>query len=209
MAELASTDELALKLGLSEVQADLQDDYLAFLLDQAEALFTTATNRADIPFQDAEADRVEIIEAPTGRSLWLDYRVAEVTDVIVGSDLLNPEVTLDPTDASEVIWRAGKRDLVRMDATWRCRAPKDAVPIFVQVTYDTQADLPDDAKAAVLSLAAAGYHGAATASGTIQSETLDNYSVSYATAQQAMTLAQASDPAWAIAVARHKRLTLA
>lgn len=209
MAELASTDELALALGLSEVQADLQDDYLAFLLDQAEVLFTTATHRSGVPFQAAEDGRIEILEAPVGRTLWLDYPVSEVTDVIVGADLLNPDTTLDPTDAADLIWRAGKRDVVRMDEPWSPRRGLDCAPVFVQVTYDAQADLPLDAKAAVLSLARAGYHAAATASGTIQSESLDNYSVTYATAVQAMTTAQAVDPAWALAVARHKRLTLA
>jgi len=205
MATLATVDDLVLRLKLSEATADANDDLLAALLSDAEALFLAATGRVDCPFAAALTDRIEIHEAPADRHLYVDYPVDTVTAVIVGPDLANPLITLDPEDATQLVWRAGSRHVVRMDDRWRHPAPWDCAPSFVQITYDTQDDLPADAVAAVLALAATGWHDIKTGSGSVQSETLDNYTIQYAQARDTMTIVAQQSPAWAIAVARHRR----
>jgi hypothetical protein len=208
MADLASVDDLALLLGLTEAQAELGEDLLTQLLDGAEALFEAETGRGDVPFAAAATGRVEILEARRSRRLWLDYPIATVTAIALGADVSTPSETLAPADATKVVWRAGERAIVRVDGgVWSttCR-PFEAAPSFVKVTYNTQADLPDDAKAAVLRLAAAMYGQRPSLTQGIASETLDNYSVSFVN-QSMFADAARTDPAWAIAVARHRRLT--
>jgi hypothetical protein len=182
MADLASVDDLALLLGLTEAQAELGEDLLTQLLDAAEALFEAETGRGDVPFAAAATGRVEILEARRSRRLWLDYPIATVTAIALGADVSTPSETLAPADATKVVWRAGERGIVRVDGgLWSttCR-PFEAAPSFVKVTYNTQDDLPDDAKAAVLRLAAAMYGQRTGASPKgLASETLDNYSVSF------------------------------
>lgn len=209
MADLATVDDLVLRLKLSESTADQNDDLLQALLDDAEALFLSHTGRVACPFSAAISGRVEIHEAPADRLLFVDYPVDAITDIVIGPDIANPTDTLDVTDATQVVWREGSRQIVRMDDFWRLPAPWCAAPSFVQVTYDTQEDLPPDAAAAVLSLAATGWNTSRTASGTIQSEQLDNYQVTYALARDAMTIVAQQSPAWAIAVARHRRFQIA
>lgn len=202
MADLATPDDLALLLGLTDAQAELADDLLTALVDGAEGLFEADTGRAAIPFRAAQSGRVEIRDGSRSRKLWLDYPVATVTAIAIGVDVGDPAETLAPADARKVVWRVGARLLTRTDGgSWG----GGCWPAYVKVTYDAQADLPEDAKAAVLRLAAAMWGQRATLTAGIASETLDNYSVTYTT-QSAFADVARQDPAWAIAVARHRRL---
>jgi hypothetical protein len=65
--------------------------------------------------------------------------------------------------------------------------------------YDTQDDLPADVTAAVLAMAAQGYQTQGTEG--ITSETLDNYSVTFAKPGVTATV-----PGWQSAVSRYRRL---
>lgn len=198
MTDLATPDDLALLLGLSEVEAEGSADLLQMLLDQAEALFEAETNRSAAPFQAAVSGRVEVQESQPSCRLWLDYPVAEVSEITLGLDPLALDAeTLDPADPLVIHSQVGRRELVRVDGgTWESAAYS---PSWIWVTYDSQADLPADATAAVLRLAAAQYRTLGAEG--VQSETLDNYSVTFAT-QAALASAV---PEWGAAVARHRR----
>lgn len=201
MADLASTDDLGLLLGLTEAQTELAEDLLTLLLDGAESLFEAETGRSAIPFQAAQTGRVEIRDGSRSRKLWLDYPVATLSAVVIGVDVGAPDTTLTVADARSVVWRVGKREIVRTDGgCWQSGCPS-----FVKATYTTQADLPEDAKAAVLGLCATMYGQIGAKTAGIKSETLDNYSATYVTQQDFVTAAR-QDPAWAIAVAAHRRL---
>lgn len=203
MSDLATVDDLALLLGLTETQADLAEDLLTQLLDSAEALFESETGRLGLPFQAAQTGRIEILRAPRSANLWLEYPIAQVSKVAMGLDVEAPTETLDPTDAAQLVWRAGQRLLERTDGRgWSgwCATR------FVKVTYDAQADLPEDAKAAVLRLAAAMWGTKGNLNAGLASETLDNYSATYVN-QSMFADAARQDPAWVIAVARHRRFT--
>lgn len=201
MADLATAEDLALLLGLTDAQAELAEDLLTSLLDGAESLFEADTGRSAIPFLAAQSGRVEIRDGSRSRKLWLDYPVSAVTAAVIGVDVASPDVTLTVADARSIVWRVGKRELVRTDGgCWQSGCPS-----FVKVTYNAQADLPEDAKAAVLRLAAAMWGQRSTLTAGVASETLDNYSVTYVT-QSAFAEVARQDPAWAIAVSRHRRL---
>lgn len=209
MADLASADQLTLLLGLPEgTDADLLD----MLVTQAEAIFEAETNRRDTPFQAAQTDRAEVHDAVGNVRLWLDYPIADVTTIELGQDVNAPDETLDP--ATQVVFRVGTRQLIRTDGgvwsamtwallSWARGGPQvpsgdwPASPSFVQVTYNTQDDLPEDARTAVLQLAAQMYRG--LGSEGLSSETLDNYSATFAGTAQTV-------PGWSQAVARNRRL---
>lgn len=193
MADLATVDDLTLLLGLAE---GTDEDLLQLLLDGAEALFESDAARAAAPFQSAQTGRVEILEGRRSRQLWLDYPVQTVTAIALGVDVNSPTETLTPGDATKVVWRAGSRRLTRTDGGhWQTGDPS-----YVKVTYDAQADLPEDAKLAILKLAAAMYQRGGTEG--VRSETLDTYSVTFAHVAQ-------EDPAWQLAVNYHRRLVAA
>jgi hypothetical protein len=215
-SDLASVDELALLLGLSESQAETDEDLLELILDGAVALFQSETDRSDTPFQESEEDREEIFDARNTARVMLDYPIASVSAIALGVNVASPSETLDPDDAAQVVYRIGKRDLVRTDGgLWSAGSgvlswarggalvpDVDGGPSFVKVTYTTQDDLPADAKAAVLRLAAQLYQQKDR--GGVDSETLDNYTVMY-TNMSTFADASRKDPAWAVAVQKHRR----
>lgn len=203
MSELATVDDLALLLGLTEAQADLNEDLLTLLLDGSEALFLAEAHRTRTPFQPARLAQVELHEGTFSTRLWLNYPVAAVSAITLGSDPENdPLETIDISTPVVVLIQPGLRLLVRRDGGRWQRGPD---PSFVRVVYDTQRDLPADATAAVLRLAAAMWGQRTTLTGGITSETLDNYSVTYGS-QAAFVDAARLDPAWAVAVSAHRRI---
>lgn len=199
MSDLASVGDLALLLGLAE---GTDEDLLTVLLDGAVALFESQTGRTLTPFASGVTGRVEILDARPATRIWLDYPIQDVTAIALGVDVANPDETLNPDDPKKVSWRVGQRVLMRTDGRLWTTAwgSFDRWPSFIQVTYDTQDDLPADAKLAVLQLASAMYRRGGAEG--IRSETLDNYSVTFAQAA-------AEDPAWQLAVNHHRRLVAA
>jgi hypothetical protein len=168
------------------------------ILDQAEALFEAACGRAHAPFAAADTGREETLTGTGAPSIFLDYPIDDVTEVLLGFDPANPDETLDPTDPAVLVWEEGGTRLTRVDGgKFGCLGD----PAFVRVTYDTQAELPDDAKLAVLRMAATLYRG--RGSEEVKSETMGPYSVTYA-----LSSAAATDPVWQTAVNAHARIAL-
>ncbi len=125
------------------------------LLDGVEEQFLADCNRRDRPFiTNAIASRVEI-HAGTGTSLLaLDYPVASIASITLGRNPSAPEVTLDPSDTTQVSFLVGKRNVMRVDGgVW---GVLDA-PAYVHVTYTTQVDTSSLAAVAVKRAVAAIY----------------------------------------------------
>ena len=210
MSDLADGTDLAKFLGLSPLPAVNSPVWIQ-LDDQVTAAITAFeldTHRTLAPFQDEQTGRKEIHDGIGQKYLLLDYQPRSVSAAIVGTDLANPTETLTVGDPAVVVWRKGDRRLWRMDGKrwhvgWK-------TPGWVQVTYNTLADLPEDVKQAVLQYAATLYHSlpiSGSAGIQSESETLDNYSrsVTYANASVTEAAPEASLQ-WLSAVKRHKRL---
>jgi hypothetical protein len=171
-----------------------ENDMRTALLEQVEATLERECGRTAIPFRAAQTGRIEKRDGTGGRSLYMDYAINDITSISLG---YVEAVTLDPDDDDIVRWAAGSRRITRVDGgTFGCHGS----PLLVTVTYDAQADLPADAKIAVLRMAATLYRR--RGSEEVKSETMGPYSVTYANAE-AFT---AADPVWAATVAGHMRL---
>jgi hypothetical protein len=163
------------------------------LLDDVEAMFVAECGRQHAPFSAALTNRTEKQKATGSPTLVLDYPVADLDAVVLGFNSGSPDETLDPDDTDELIWEVGKHTVTRVDGG---RFGRFGDPAYCHVTYDTVADLPDDASLAVKRVAAAVYRqrGSEDAS----SETIGGQAVSLASVA-------ASDPVWVAAVANHRR----
>lgn len=192
MADLATLEEFEAYLG-GEVAAEA--DLRQSLLDMAEAAFESACGRAHAPFSDAQEGRVEYHDGTGTDRLWLDYGVADVTEILLGEDFAAPDETLDVSDRAVVVFQAGSARLARTDGgAFGCLG----APGYVRVTYDAAADLPADAKLAVLAGAAAVYQR--RGSEGVKSESAGPYSVTYWEEDKV-----AMPPIWHAAVAAHTR----
>jgi hypothetical protein len=206
---LVSLADLKAYLGGDVPAAD--DALLASLLTATVALLNRECHRERAPFSDALTARVEVQDACPGTRLRLDYPIAAVTSVKLGRNFASPDATLDPGNPDQLVFRVGERELIRTDGGYWDGSEEDLLawqrggelngggvrplPTFVQVTYDTQADLPEEAALAVKSVAAALYRR--RGSEAVKSEALGAYSY---------TLAEvtAGDPLWQAVVARER-----
>lgn len=191
MADLATLDEFKAHLGdnASTLPADA---VLQGILDGVESALEGECNRGHRPFSPALDARIEI-QAATGTStLCLDYPIEDLVEVVLGYDSENPDETLDVDDPLVLTWEGTR--LMRLDGGVFGR--RVGLP-FVRVTYDTKEDLPDDAKLAVLDVAASmlrqvGKEG-------LRSYTEGPYSETYATWAD-------SSPLWKRAVDAHREV---
>lgn len=171
VVELVSVQEQAAYLGLTSPDQATQAS-LALLIAGVTDLFQTACGRGSIPFQAAQAARIEVQDATGDAKLWLDYPPQTITAVKLGLDFTNPEETLDPANPLVLIWRPGDRCVQRVDGglwsagsggallSWSRGGPLTpenwSEPRgLVQITYDAQADQPARAKLAVMKVVAA------------------------------------------------------
>lgn len=193
MADLVSVSELVAYLdgGIPPAVAET-------LLDAAEAQFEHECGRVQRPFQAAQAARVEVHDGIGLPDLWLDYPVATLTSVKIGTDPNAPDETLDVSDVDviKVDARSPNR-LVRTDGgTFGALGDR----LVVQVTYNAAENLPTDARAAVLLMAVALY--ASKGNEGLKSERLGGYGVEYGLIDGAQL------PAWRAAVEAHREVLL-
>jgi hypothetical protein len=163
------------------------------ILDGVEAAFERECGRTAIPFVAAQSARAEVRDGSGSEAIWLDYPITTLTSITLGYDHTDPDETLTVAD---LLYASGTRRIVRQDGWF---GPFEA-PRYVKVTYDAAADLPADAKLAVLREAARRYR--ARGSEEVKSETMGPYSVTYATASTGTS----GDPEWRAAVAMHTRV---
>lgn len=170
------------------------------LIAQVKATFERECGRGRIPFQDAQAARVERLSGTGNDTLVLDYPIGSLTSVKLGFDSATPDETLSVADRRVLVFSAGSRVLRRVDGG--TFGPFGA-PEYAEVTYNAAADLPADAKLAVLRRAAAVYRqrGSEEAS----SESVGDVSVAFGLHQSAPGQ---GDTVWHDAVAAHARTAL-
>ena len=192
---------------ISAVEAFLgvtADDVLKALVDQVVGLFFSACGRAEVPFQEAETDRVERFDATTRPTLFLEYPIDGLTSVKLGLDRDNPDEDLDPSDKAVLQWVPGSARITRVDGrgfapfsvgvSGLCRPPG-----YVEVTYDAAEDLPADVKPALLKIIAQIWRQ--RGSEDARSESTGGYREDLATVLE-------GDPLWQATVSLHRRIRL-
>lgn len=188
-ADLVSLAEFDAWLG-GAVTAE--NDMRTAILEQVEAQFERECGRSAIPFVAAQPGRAEVRDGTGSEAIWLDYPISVLTSITLGFDHTNPTETLTVGD---LLYAAGERRIVRQDGRFGCFG----APRYVKVTYNAAADLPVDAKLAILNEAARRYR--ARGSEEVKSETMGPYSVTFARSTGA---SEESD--WSRAVAAHTRV---
>ena len=184
------------KTFLTGTVSDAENAVLISIFEGVEAQFLTAAGRGNLPFIAASTARVEIHDGTGTERLYLDYKISGVTEILIGQDPATPSETLDPTDIDVISFSAGSRQILRTDSGRFARAGRARV---VQVTYDHQADLPDDARLAILRVSAQVYE---------QRGREDAKAENLGGVSSAMAHLMDEDPIWLQAVARHSRLVL-
>ncbi len=156
-------------------------------------LFERLCDRAREPFSDAITARTESHDGTGGPDLWLDYPVGALTSLTIGRNVAAPDETLSVGDVDVLSVAAGERRLVRVDGG--IFGELDA-PRVVHATYNTAADLPEDAQLAVLRVIAQTYRQ--RGSEDAASESASGYA-------RTMANLAAQDAIWLAAVTAHKR----
>lgn len=185
MADLVELDDFKTFL---QVSGSGDDALLQLLLDALEELFESECGRSETPFQAAADARLEVHDGTGSATLYLDYPIEDITSIVIGADVDDPDETLDPDDVAVVSWRAGRRRLVRVDGeTWGAAG----VPNCVHVTYDTLDELPATAALAIQRVGAAVYRQ--IGSEDVTGDRTGSYSKELAKVAE-------SDPIWQLAV---------
>jgi hypothetical protein len=187
LATLAEFETMCLG-GVVASEATVRQAYL----DMAEAFFERECGRSAVPFVAAQSARAEIRDGTGTNMVFLDYGITTLTSITLGYDHTDPVETLTIPD---LLYAAGERRVVRLDGYFGCFG----APRYVKVTYDAAADLPADAKLAVLTGAAALYSRRGEEG--VKSETAGPYSITYRD-QETVGLS----PIWRAAVANHARV---
>ena len=193
MSDLVSYAQLKNYLNLPD---DSRQTAVEELLDEVVGTLEAECDREFLPFQAAEAARVEVRDGTGTDRLRLYYPIAVLTSITLGRDPADPVDTLDVADVDVISFGVGETLLTRVDGG--VFGPRRS-PRHVFVTYDTEDWLPKDAKRAVMSVAAAIVRQFG-AEGFKSFRLLD--------AAGAIDRATEKDPFWLKAVARHRRTVL-
>lgn len=144
------------------------EDNVAFIeaiAIQVESWFLAECHRTGRPFQVAQPARTEVRDSSGGPVLFTDYPMAAVTSLKLGYDPAAPEETIDPADRTKVVWGAGDRRIARVDGRWFGCLGR---PRYVEIVYDAQDDLPEDAKLAILRVTAAVFRESDVGEATVE-----------------------------------------
>lgn len=144
MSDLVSVADQKTFMGVS---SSTDDTLFGTLLTMVEDAFERACNRSERPFTTADAARTEVHDGTGHAALYLDYPIDEVTAILLGYDASSPDEELDPDDLTVVTWPSGGRCISRVDGG---KFGTIDQPRYVTVVYDTQDDLPEVAKLAVM-----------------------------------------------------------
>ena len=192
---LVTSSEVEEFLGLTGASA--ADKALAGqVAARVQAMLEGACNRAQAPFAPSATARVERHDGTGRPELWLDYPIVALTTVKLGHDPAAPDETLEGTDPQVLVWRTGLARLARVDGgVFGCAG----APLWVEVTYNAGADLPEDAALAVLRVTAALYNQRGAEDVRVERE--GGYTGEMAAVAE-------SDPVWQAAVAAHRRVAV-
>ncbi len=148
MPDLVSYDDLKDYLQLPN---DANETAITALLERVEGSLEAACDREDLPFQTAEANRAEWHDGTGTIRLFTFYPISSLDSITLGRDSSNPDDTLDIADVDVVSFSAGGTRITRVDGG---KFGAHRSPRYVLVTYDAAEFLPDDAKDAVMDVAA-------------------------------------------------------
>lgn len=196
MPDLVNRTDLQTFLGVAD---GTDDDLLTDLLEHAEAMFESQTGRTASPYTAAQTAQTEVHDGTGLPDLYLDYAISALTTVKLGFDSSDPVETLDPTDIDELTFAVGKRRLTRTDGGLFGRAGKQR---YIEIKYNHQADLPEDAQLAVKRLVAQIYRQRGSEDATFEAFGQGQY-------QRRMANIADEDPLWLRTVAAHRRMVLA
>lgn len=173
-------------------EGDAGADQAVALAGQVEALLLAQCRRRARPFQGVTSGRVESHDGTGGPSLWLHYPPTALTSVKLGYDPTTPLESLTVADPAVLVWKVGQRRITRVDGgIFGCADRAN----WVEVTYDTAADLPDDAALAVLRVTAAIWRQRGAED--VKTERVGGYSADLEKAAE-------GDPVWQMAVQQYR-----
>lgn len=152
MADLVSLAEMKTYLGDAPPSDD--DALLDALLDDIEALFESATLRAPGSYTAAATGRTEVLNGTGTARLYVAYPIAAVTSIKLGYDPAAPTETLTVANKAVVVYGVGSRVITRTDGG---KFGTVGQARYVQVVYDHQGALPEDARLAIKSVCATAY----------------------------------------------------
>lgn len=176
------------------------DPVLTALIDNVEAVFAGECGRDVSSFIDADS-QVEVKDGTGTARLFLDHPIDTLTSVKLGYNSSAPDETLSPTNKTVLVWGQGSRVITRVDGG---KFGKAGWPRYVEVAYDNLADIPENAKLAIMEVVASIY--ANRGSEGMKSETLGSF-YTYAR-DETLTIAGTSST-WQAAVAANIRLVVA
>lgn len=200
MSDIVTLDELKAYLGDAPASAD--DTLLTALLDNVEALYERATGRDVGFYTDAATGVTEVLDGSGSPRLYLAYPIDAVTSVKLGYDSAAPDETLDATNKKVVAFGQGSRVLTRTDGGWFGTTSQRR---YVEVVYDHQGYLPEDAKLPIMEVVAALYRNRGQEG--MRSETVGAF-YSYTRDTDIATVAE-SNPLWQLSVQANRAVVLA
>jgi hypothetical protein len=200
MADLVTLAEMKTYLGDAPASSD--DALLTQLLNDVEALFEAATLRAPGSYTAGE-EVTEVKDGTGSPRLYLAYPIAEdgLTSVKLGSNSASPDETLSVTNKAVLVWGEGSRCISRVDGGVFGRVGQ---PRYVEVVYEHQDDLPEDAKLAIKEVVAAVYRN--RGSEGMKSETVGSF---YSYTRDDVQAATGESSHWQIAVAANTPVVIA
>jgi hypothetical protein len=198
MADLVTLPELKTYLGDAPTTGE-DDELLDQLITNVEALFESATLRATGCYTAAAVGRTEVLDGTGSSRLYLTYPIAVLTSIKLGYNSAAPDETLAVANKSVVVYGVGSRIITRTDGG---RFGTVRQPRYVQVVYDHQGNLPEDARLAIKSVCATAYRR--RGSEDVKSETAGSFY-----SHTMLDDIAASDPFWKMAVAANTPVVLA
>lgn len=197
MADLVTLADF--KTYLIDAPAAADDVILQALLDHVEALFESATLRTPGSYTAAATAQTAVLDGTGSSRLYLPYPIAALTSIKLGYDSASPDETLAVANKAVVVYGVGSRVITRTDGG---QFGTVGQPRYVQVVYDHQGSLPEDARLAIKSVAANAYRR--RGSEDVKSETEGSF-YSHTMVEDVA----ASDPFWKMAVAANMTMVLA
>ena len=186
MSHIVDESEFLASLGNPE-----PSDLTTAALDSAEAMFEAECGRV---FFGPKNARVEVHDGTGSYLLYLEFPVNALTSVKLGYNPSLPDETLPVNDKSLLNWAVGSDRLMRLDG----RFGWFRQPNYVQVTYDSQSNITDSARAAVKAAGKLIYNGALGGTG----ERVGAYSVDQAGG--ILKTALETNDVWQIGVAANR-----
>jgi hypothetical protein len=182
-----------LKTFLGDAPASAADTMLTALLDNLEALFTSATLREPDSYIDA-GEATEVRDGTGTRRLYLTYPLADdgLISVKLGYDSASPDETLNVADRRVIVYGQGSRCISRVDGgRFGCAGQ----PRYVEVVYEHLGNIAADAKLAIMEVAASVYR--TRGSEGMKSETVGSF---YSFTRDDAQAAAATNINWQLAV---------